>query len=69
MEGTVEEVTSDSYCRKQRNAKIIKRRRDTARQSHPESIHAQTKYHCKKQRQSCMRQRWERLSRKELCRC
>ena len=35
--------------RLQRNSRIIKRRRDTARQSHSESIHAQAKDHCKKQ--------------------
>ena len=36
----------------QRNSNIIKRRRDTARQPHPKSVHAQAKDHCKKQRRS-----------------
>ena len=49
----VEEATtfSDSDwagCKETR--KIIKRRRDTVRQPHPESVHAQAKDHCKKQR-------------------
>ena len=35
--------------RLQANSKIIKRRRDTARQSRLESTHAQAKDHCKKQ--------------------
>ena len=39
--------------RLQRDSKIIKRRRDIARQSRPEGIHTQAKYHRKElQRQS-----------------
>ena len=38
--------------RLQRNSKIIKRRRDSARQPHPENIHKQAKHLCKKQRKN-----------------
>ena len=38
--------------RLKRNSTIIKRRCDTARQPHLESIHAQAQDHCKKQRRS-----------------
>ena len=44
--------------RLQRNSKIIKRKRDTFRQPHLGSIHAQAKDQCKEaaQKQSCMLQ-------------
>ena len=46
----VEEVTTftdSDWAGRKKNSTITKRRLDTARQSCPESIHAQAKYHCK----------------------
>ena len=69
--GMVEEVATFSDSKRagcKETPKIIKRRRDTARQTHTQSIHAQATYHCKKQRRSmnCMLQHWERVSKKRV---
>ena len=57
------------FGRLQRDSKVIKHRRDIARQTHSEGTHAQAKYHRKEQ----CRGRTVRSSigsvQRELCRC